>query len=66
MDFLHCQSVLDIAELQRDLYQDAVNDAVEITTSALRIMKKASEDAIGAAAAESLTPDPPETNCRPV
>ncbi len=46
LDFLHCRSLVDIAELQRDVYQGTVKDAVEISTSALRIMGEASRDAI--------------------
>jgi hypothetical protein len=39
LNFLHCRSNVDIAELQRDLYQDTLKGAAGVSTSASKIIR---------------------------
>ncbi len=45
-DMLRCKSLEELAEIQRDLYLDAVNQAVDSTTTLLQIAGRVTQEAI--------------------
>lgn len=45
-DLLRCKSVVELAEVQRDLYLDAVNHAFELTSRLLEMAGRTAQDAV--------------------
>ena len=45
-DLLRCKTMVELAEVQRDLYVDAINHAVESTTRLLELAGRTAQDAV--------------------
>jgi hypothetical protein len=63
-DLLRCRSMTDVAEMQRDLYRDSVNDMIKANSTLLQIAGRVVQEAMrplhGAAARVStglITPE---------
>ena len=54
-DLLRCKNMVELAEVQRDLYLDAINHAFESTSRLLDIAGRTAQDAVRPLHARSLS-----------